>query len=210
MSYNLVEPKEQYTLNEALDAAEADDDDFSEIDVGEEPNDDDDDEDEESNSDEEEEQETIKELSEEKVLEAEEEEDSDTDENYLQKFDEELTNNYILNNHQEEIVQNYAEILTLSKIVKDSEGNIIDQFHRTNPILTKYEKTKVLGQRTKQLNNGAKPLIKLSENIIDSYIIAEMELKEKVIPFIIRRPLANGASEYWTLQDLEMVKDFLR
>lgn len=205
MSYNLVEPKEQYTLNEALDAAEADDDDFSEIDVGEEPNDDDDDEDEESNSDEEEEQETIKELSEEKVLEAEEEEDSDTDENYLQKFDEELTNNYILNNHQEEIVQNYAEILTLSKIVKDSEGNIIDQFHRTNPILTKYEKTKVLGQRTKQLNNGAKPLIKLSENIIDSYIIAEMELKEKVIPFIIRRPLANGASEYWTLQDLEIL-----
>lgn len=205
MSYNLEEPKEQYTLNEALDAAEADDDDFSEIDVEEEPNDDDDDEDEESNSDEEEEQETIKELSEEKVLEAEEEEDSDTDENYLQKFDEELTNNYILNNHQEEIVQNYAEILTLSKIVKDSEGNIIDQFHRTNPILTKYEKTKVLGQRTKQLNNGAKPLIKLSENIIDSYIIAEMELKEKVIPFIIRRPLANGASEYWTLQDLEIL-----
>ena len=34
---------------------------------------------------------------------------------------------------------------------------------------------------------------------------AEMELKEKVIPFIIRRPLANGASEYWTLQDLEIL-----
>ena len=62
-----------------------------------------------------------------------------------------------------------------------------------------------MGQRTKQLNNGAKPLIKLSENIIDSYIISEMELKEKKIPFIIRRPLANGASEYWTLQDLEIL-----
>ena len=68
-----------------------------------------------------------------------------------------------------------------------------------------YEKTKVLGQRTKQLKNGAKPLIKLNENIIDSYTIAEMELKEKVIPFIIRRPLANGASEYWTLQALEIL-----
>jgi DNA-directed RNA polymerase I, II, and III subunit RPABC2 len=206
MSYNFVEPKEQYSLNDALDAAEADDDDYSEIDIDEEPHDDDDDEDDElSNSDDEEEKEGIKELTNEKVLEAEEEEDSDSDENYLQKFDEELTNNYILDNHQEEIVQNYAEVLTLSKIVKDSEGNIIDQFHRTNPILTKYEKTKVLGQRTKQLNNGAKPLIKLNENIIDSYIIAEMELKEKVIPFIIRRPLANGASEYWTLQDLEIL-----
>ncbi len=204
MSYNFVEPKEQYSLNDALDAAEADDDDYSEIAIDEEPHDDDDEDDEESDSDDEEEQEAKKELTDEKVLEAEEE-DSDSDENYLQKFDEELTNNYILNNHQEEIVQNYAEVLTLSKIVKDSEGNIIDQFHRTNPILSKYEKTKVLGQRTKQLNNGAKALIKLNENIIDSYIIAEMELKEKVIPFIIRRPLANGASEYWTLQDLEIL-----
>jgi len=205
MSYNFVEPKEQYSLNDALDAAEADDDDYSEVGIDEEPHDDDDEDDELSNSDDEEEKEGIKELTDEKVLEAEEEEDSDSDENYLQKFDEELTNNYILDNHQEEIVQNYAEVLTLSKIVKDSEGNIIDQFHRTNPILSKYEKTKVLGQRTKQLNNGAKPLIKLNENIIDSYIIAEMELKEKVIPFIIRRPLANGASEYWTLQDLEIL-----
>ena len=205
MSYNFVEPQEQYSVNDALDAAEADDDDFSEIGIDEEPHDDDDEDDEESDSDDEEEQEAKKELTDEKVLEAEEEENSDSDENYLQKFDEELTNNYILENHQEEIVQNYAEILTLSKIVKDSEGNIIDQFHRTNPILSKYEKTKVLGQRTKQLNNGAKPLIKLSENIIDSYIIAEMELKEKKIPFIIRRPLANGASEYWTLQDLEIL-----
>lgn len=204
MSYNFVEPQEQYSVNDALDAAEADDDEFSEIAIDEEPHDDDDEDDEESDSDDEEEQEAKKELTDEKVLEAEEE-NSDSDENYLQKFDEELTNNYILDNHQEEIVQNYAEILTLSKIVKDSEGNIIDQFHRTNPILSKYEKTKVLGQRTKQLNNGAKPLIKLSENIIDSYIIAEMELKEKVIPFIIRRPLANGASEYWTLQDLEIL-----
>jgi DNA-directed RNA polymerase I, II, and III subunit RPABC2 len=204
MSYNFVEPKEQYSLNDALDAAEADDDDYSEIAIDEEPHDDDDEDNEESDSDDEEEQEAKKELTDEKVLEAEEE-DSDSDENYLQKFDEELTNNYILNNHQEEIVQNYAEVLTLSKIVKDSEGNIIDQFHRTNPILSKYEKTKVLGQRTKQLNNGAKALIKLNENIIDSYIIAEMELKEKVIPFIIRRPLANGASEYWTLQDLEIL-----
>ena len=127
------------------------------------------------------------------------------DENYLQKFDTDLTEDYILNNHEEDLVQNYAEVLTLSKVVKDQNGNIIDEFHKTNPILTKYEKTRVLGQRTKQLNNGAKPMIKVKENIIDSYLIAEMELKEKKIPFIIRRPLANGYSEYWTLQDLEIL-----
>ena len=129
--------------------------------------------------------------------------ESDEDENYLQKFDEELTNNYILNNHQEDLAQNYSEILTLSKIVKDDDGNIIDLFHKTTPILSKYEKTRILGLRTKQLNDGAPPLIKLSENIIDSYIIAEMELKEKKIPFIIQRPLPNGSAEYWALEDLE-------
>jgi hypothetical protein len=30
-----------------------------------------------------------------------------------------------------------------------------------------------------------------------------MELKQKRIPFIIRRPLPNGGSEYWRVQDLE-------
>ena len=139
-------------------------------------------------------------------LEDNQEDSSDSeDENYLQKFDMDLTEDYILNNHEEDLVQNYAEVLTLSKVVKDQNGNIIDEFHKTNPILTKYEKTRVLGQRTKQLNNGAKPMIKVKENIIDSYLIAEMELKEKKIPFIIRRPLANGYSEYWTLQDLEIL-----
>ena len=35
--------------------------------------------------------------------------------------------------------------------------------------------------------------------------IAEEELKQKKIPFIIRRPLPNGASEYWKVKDLEML-----
>ena len=53
--------------------------------------------------------------------------------------------------------------------------------------------------------SGANPFIKVPENIIDGYIIAEMELKEKLIPFIIRRPLPNGTSEYWNIKDLENI-----
>jgi len=133
--------------------------------------------------------------------------DSDSDDNkeYFQKFDQELNNNYIIDNHQEDLEKNYNEILTLSKIVKDEQGNIIDVFHKTNPILSKYEKTRILGLRTKQLNDGAPPLIKLSENIIDSYLIAEIELKEKKLPFIIQRPIPNNDSEYWFLEDLEIL-----
>ena len=136
---------------------------------------------------------------------SDDEEDSDYDELYLQKFDEDITNDYISKCHPEDLIQNYNEILTLSNIVRDNDNNIIDKFHKTAPILSKYEKTKILGQRTKQLNNGAAPFIKINEKIIDSYLIAEMELKEKALPFIIRRPLPNGNSEYWSLSDLELL-----
>ena len=45
----------------------------------------------------------------------------------------------------------------------------------------------------------------IPNNIIDGVIIAEMELKEKKIPFIIRRPIPNGGSEYWKVEDLEVL-----
>ena len=85
----------------------------------------------------------------------------------------------------------------------DEDGIIIDDLHRTIPYLTKYEKARILGQRAKQINSGSKPFIKVHEDIIDGYIIAELELKAKSIPFIIRRPLPNGGSEYWSIKDLE-------
>ena len=91
----------------------------------------------------------------------------------------------------------------MSKVVRNAQGIIIDLLHRTIPFLTKYEKARILGQRAKQINSGAYPFVKVPENVIDGYIIAEMELKQKRIPFIIRRPLPNGGSEYWKVQDLE-------
>jgi DNA-directed RNA polymerase I, II, and III subunit RPABC2 len=107
--------------------------------------------------------------------------------------------------HPETVIHNYDEISVLTKIVKDKNGVIVDPIHRTASYLTKYEKARVLGQRAKQIECGAKAFIKVPENIIDSYIIAELELKEKKIPFIIRRPLSNGTCEYWNLRDLDII-----
>jgi len=42
-------------------------------------------------------------------------------------------------------------------------------------------------------------------NVIDGYLIAKLELEEKLIPIIIRRPLPNGKSEYWKIKDLEII-----
>jgi hypothetical protein len=107
--------------------------------------------------------------------------------------------------HPEIMIHNYDEISVFTKIVKDTYGIPIDPLHRTAPYLTKYERARVLGQRAKQIENGAKPFVKVPENIIEASIIAELELKEKKIPFIIRRPLSNGSSEYWNLRDLEVL-----
>jgi len=125
------------------------------------------------------------------------------DEPYLQKFNTEIKKNYVVSNHPECVIQNYHEIIAMSAVVRDKYNNVIDGLHRTCPYLSKFEKTRVLGQRAMQINAGAPAFVKVPENIVDGYLIAEMELSQKKIPFIIRRPLPNGGSEYWKLSDLE-------
>lgn len=123
----------------------------------------------------------------------------------LKKFDKELRDNYLMNFHPESLVQNYDEIYNLARVVRDDNCIIVDALHRTLPMLTKYEKSRILGQRAKQINDGATPFVKVPEGVIDGYLIAIKELEEKKIPFIIRRPLPNGGSEYWHLEDLEII-----
>jgi DNA-directed RNA polymerase subunit K/omega len=136
------------------------------------------------------------------------EEDEDEDEDdllCLQKFNAEVNKNYLANAHPECVANNYDEIVTLTKVVRDGQNNIIDPLHRTLPYLTKYERTRVLGQRAKQINSGSTVFVKVPENMIDGHLIAEIELVQKRIPFILRRPIPGGGCEYWNLKDLEIV-----
>ena len=134
-----------------------------------------------------------------------EDEDSDEgdDENeYLQKFDEEINKNYILDVHPECTIHNKTEVMAMSQVIRDKQGNIIDDLHRTLPFLTRFERARIIGQRAGQINSGSTPFVKnIPANIIDGHIIAEMELALKSVPFIIRRPLPNGVSEYWRVKD---------
>jgi DNA-directed RNA polymerase I, II, and III subunit RPABC2 len=134
------------------------------------------------------------------------EDDDEEDEDYLQKFDRDIKKNYIVDYHPECMIHNYEEISALTKVIRDKDNIIVDPLHRTIPYLTKYERARVLGQRAKQINLGARPFVKVPENIIDGNLVAEMELAQKRIPFIIRRPLpGNSGSEYWNLKDLEII-----
>jgi DNA-directed RNA polymerase subunit K/omega len=129
----------------------------------------------------------------------------DLGENDFYKFNNELKKNHTLNYHNECLYKNFNEIKELCKITRNKDGIIVDEMHKTMPLLTKYEKTKILGMRVKQLNSGTTPYITINEKIIDNYLIAQMELEQKKLPFIIQRPLPNNNFEYWKLQDLDLL-----
>jgi DNA-directed RNA polymerase I, II, and III subunit RPABC2 len=78
----------------------------------------------------------------------------------------------------------------------------VDEAHRTYPFLTQYEKTKILSFRASQIGHGAAPYIVVPKGVTDSYLIAKLELKEKRLPFIVKRPLPDGRYEVWKLADL--------
>lgn len=125
--------------------------------------------------------------------------------NYLRKFETDMHDNYIASHHQEMLHLNNQEVSALARVVRNVDGVIVDAMHKTMPFITKYEKTRILGQRAKQLNQGAQPMIPVDQKIIDGYLIAQLELQQKALPFIIRRPLPGGKSEYWRVSDLELI-----
>lgn len=134
----------------------------------------------------------------------EDDDEDEDDDDYLKKFDESLKNNVISEFHPEMLVHNYDEIDVLSRVVRNEEGNIIDPLHKSLPFITKYEKARILGERAKQIDAGAKTFVDIDVDVIDGYLIALKEFEAKKIPFILKRPLF-GKSEYWRLQDLEIL-----
>ena len=136
-----------------------------------------------------------------------EDEDEDGDEynENLRKLENDINKDYLYSYHPETKHINYKELLTLSNVTRNKKGIIIDPLHQTIPLLTRYEKAKILGLRAKQINHGAKPFVELTKDIIDGHTIAFMELTQNKIPFIIRRPMPNGGSEYWKISDLKNI-----
>jgi DNA-directed RNA polymerase subunit K/omega len=104
--------------------------------------------------------------------------DDEDDSNYLQRFDDSLKTNIISEYHPELKVHNNEEVEVMSRVVRNEQGLIIDPLHRTVPFLTKYERARILGERAKQLNMGAKPLVEIDPTVIDGYLIALEEFAQ--------------------------------
>ena len=86
-----------------------------------------------------------------------------------------------------------------------SDKEVLDQIDKQKrislPFLTKYEKARIIGLRNQQLLSGSQALV--DTRGLKSFLeIAEKELKEKKIPFIIKRNLPNDKFEYWRINEL--------
>ena len=77
---------------------------------------------------------------------------------------------------------------------------------QTTPFLTKYEKARIIGARALQISKNSPILISNEQrgDETDPILIAEIELREKKIPFIIRRYLPDGSFEDWPVRDLKL------
>lgn len=84
-------------------------------------------------------------------------------------------------------------------------GDKADSNHRTYPFLTNFEKTKIIGLRANQLSKGSVAFIAVPKHITDVRDIARLELEQKRLPYIVKRPLPNGQFEYWRLSDLMLI-----
>tara|TARA_B110000208_G_C11342964_1_gene274491 strand:- start:28 stop:474 length:447 start_codon:yes stop_codon:yes gene_type:complete len=74
----------------------------------------------------------------------------------------------------------------------------------TNSKITKYEKVRIIGTRTKQLMLGAKPLIKHDDILsLSALQITLLEYDNNMIPFKIKRNLPDGSFELWKFNELK-------
>jgi DNA-directed RNA polymerase I, II, and III subunit RPABC2 len=88
-------------------------------------------------------------------------------------------------------------------VIKNAENVRI-----TQPYFYKYEYTALLACRTQQIAEGALPMVPISEfNTNDPkfiWKIAEREILERKLPYIIRRVLPDGKEEDWSVSELEL------
>jgi DNA-directed RNA polymerase I, II, and III subunit RPABC2 len=111
----------------------------------------------------------------------------------------------ILYKYHPETILDYVESVVPEvplQAAPPSEDGVKDPRHRSPPFLTVYERTKILGTRTNQLAEGARPFVAVPEYMTQPLDIAKLELEQRRLPFIVKRPMPDGTFEYWRLSDL--------
>jgi len=105
----------------------------------------------------------------------------------------ELTEKEIANIDKEcEIIRNRKVIIKDSQHKPAEITNKDGSITTGPPTLTRFEKARIMGARALQLSLGAPIFIEIPKNATTSLEIAMEELKQRVIPIVIKRTLPNG------------------
>lgn len=96
----------------------------------------------------------------------------------------------------------------VQSIQREKVQESLKEDRMTDAFYTKYEYTCLIGTRAQQIADGARPLISL-DGIVTSdprfvWSVAEREVTQGVLPFIIHRRLPSGVSEYWSTSELKI------
>ena len=77
----------------------------------------------------------------------------------------------------------------------------------TMPYFTKYELVNILGVRTQQLSEGARPLVSIDglKTSDPRFLerVAMREIEQRKLPMLVRRHMPDKSAEDWSLQELE-------
>tara|TARA_B110000196_G_scaffold37794_1_gene28297 strand:+ start:304 stop:789 length:486 start_codon:yes stop_codon:yes gene_type:complete len=103
-----------------------------------------------------------------------------------------------------------CEIIRNRKIItKDLEHEPMDITNKDGkivtgpPTLTRFERARIMGARALQLSLGAPVFIEIPKNATSSLEIAMEELKQRVIPIVIKRTLPNGDYQHIPIDQFE-------
>ena len=91
--------------------------------------------------------------------------------------------------------------------IKTNNSNLKE--YQSKPIMTKYELNSIISLRTTHLANMAIPFVELPnnfkiENNMDLRKIVLMELKQGVLPYLVKRVLPNKKIEYFKIKDMDL------
>lgn len=120
------------------------------------------------------------------------------DENEIDGITDEEDKEIIEKNEEDTDDDEFEELITSKRIIIPKKNRI------SRPILTKYEKTRLLSIRIHQLNQGALAMVD-TNNCKNSIEIANKELYEKKIPLTVQRPLGNNKFEEFKISELTIL-----
>ena len=104
-----------------------------------------------------------------------------------QEFDENFSDDSDNEDYEEPEINVSSDEIDINEFYKTYDEN--KKNFKTSPILTKYEKTRIISERVQQLSNGGTPFISNPESYPTVYDIALQELNMKKLPFIIKRTI---------------------